>query len=286
MTEEFLSFCVLAMLGISLVAAVITACLGNRRADAVRWVSLIATLTNLVIAVVLVANFNADQDRLTKADTFQPQMKTEWKLVTLIAPAGINASDRVGPIEFYVGVDGLNIWLVALTALLMVSSVLVSWTSVQERVNEFFAWMLLLEVAMLGAFLSFDIILFYAFFALTLVPLFFLIGIWGGAQRQHSARKFFIYTPAVRLITLLGVLAIVLICYTRQHELTFKIPRLVQLVHQLTAGPGADYWLSVQPWIFLALIAGFAIKVPLFPLHTLLPLAHVEAPTAASVFLP
>src|SRR5258708_19923696 len=92
-----------------LVAAVTAACLGNRRADAVRWVSLIATLANLVIAVVLVANFNADQDRLTKADTFQPQMKTEWKLVTLIAPAGTNASDRVGPIEFYVHLDGLNI---------------------------------------------------------------------------------------------------------------------------------------------------------------------------------
>jgi len=284
MTEEFLSFCVLAVMAIPLAAAVITASLGNRRAEAVRWVSLIATLATLVIAVVLIANFNADQDRLTKADTFQPQMKTEWKLVTLIAPAGTNASDRVGPIEFYVGVDGLNIWLVGLTALLMVSSVLISWTSVQERVNEFFAWMLLLEVAMLGVFLAFDIILFYVFFELTLVPLFFLIGIWGGAQRQHAARKFFIYTLAGSLIKLLGVLAVVLICYTRQHELTFQIPRLVQLAHLLSK-PDPDYWLSVQRWIFLALIAGFAIKVPLFPLHTWLPLAHVEAPTAGSVLL-
>src|SRR5207248_2857512 len=137
---------------------------------------------------------------------------------------------------------GLNIWLLALTAVLMVSSVLVSWTSVQERVNEFYAWLLLLEVAMLGVFLAFDIILFYVFFELTLVPLFFLIGIWGGSQRQHAARKFFIYTLGGSLITLLGVLAVVQICFSRQHELTFQIPRLVQLVQQLTAGPGADYW--------------------------------------------
>src|SRR5258708_24685169 len=217
-----------------LVAAVTAACLGNRRADAVRWVSLIATLANLVIAVVLVANCKAVQGRLTKADTVQPQMKREWKLVTLSAPAGTNASDRVGPIEFYVGVDGLNIWLVALTALLIVSSVLVSWTSVQERVNEFFAWMLLLEVAMLGVFLSFDIILFYVFFELTLVPLFFLIGIWGGAQRQYAARKFFIYTLTGSLVTLLGILGITLALPREEPDkpLTFAIPELVRRVDE------------------------------------------------------
>ena len=108
-------------------------------------------------------------------------------------------------IQFYVGIDGLNVWLILLTALLMVTSVLVSWTAITERVHEFHAWLLVLQLGMTGVFVSFDIILFYVFFELTLVPLFFLIGIWGGPQRQYAARKFFIYTLAGSLITLLGV---------------------------------------------------------------------------------
>jgi NADH-quinone oxidoreductase subunit M len=190
-------------------------------------------------------------------------------------------------VQFYVGLDGLNVWLLVLTALLMVSAVLVSWTAITERGNEYYAWLLALGTAMLGVFLSFDVILFYVFFELTLVPLFFLIGIWGGPQRQHAARKFFIYTLTGSLITLLGVLAIVLSCYQRtggpeRGELTFSVPRLVQLVRELQHD--AD-WRAAEPWIFLALFAGFAIKVPLVPLHTWLPLAHVEAPTAGSVLL-
>src|SRR5262249_6622568 len=99
-----------------------------------------------------------------------------------------------GSAQFYIGVDGLNIWLVVLTALLMVPAVLVSWTAVQDRLNAYYALLLLLETAMLGVFLAFDIILFYVFFELTLVPLFFLIGIWGGPDRRYAARKFFIFT--------------------------------------------------------------------------------------------
>src|SRR5262249_38308471 len=119
------------------------------------------------------------------------------------------------------------------------------------------------------------------------------IGIWGGPQRQHAARKFFIYTLAGSLITLLGVLAIVVVCYespVNDGRMTFSIPELVQQVHnvQVSAARSPDQaaaWLHVQCWIFLALFAGFAIKVPLVPLHTWLPLAHVEAPTAGSVLL-
>src|SRR5207249_9148509 len=110
--------------------------------------------------------------------------------------------------------DGINIWLVVLTSLLMVCSILSSWASIRDRVNEYFAWMLMLQMAMVGVFLAFDIILFYVFFELTLVPLFFLIGIWGGPQRQYSARKFFIYTLAGSLITLLGVLGAILMFST------------------------------------------------------------------------
>src|SRR5262249_21625739 len=127
-------------------------------------------------------------------------------------------------IQFYVGVDGLNIWLVVLTAVLFLPSVLVSWTHITERVNEFFAWLLVLQTFVLGVFLAFDIVLFYTFFELSLVPLFFLIGIWGGPQRQYAARKFFIYTLAGSLLSLLGILGVVLTCQERSGQLTFSIP--------------------------------------------------------------
>ena len=141
---------------------------------------------------------------------------------------------------------------------------------------------------MIGVFLSFDIFLFYVFFELSLLPLFFLIGIWGGAQRQYAARKFFIYTLTGSLLTLLGVLGIVISCQTQAKILTFSIPELVDTVQAQLAHGDAEtraYWSSLQMWVFLALSAGFAVKVPLMPFHTWLPLAHVEAPTAGSVDL-
>ena len=169
---------------------------------------------------------------------------TTWNLIRL---------GEATAIQFYIGVDGLNLWLVVLTALLIVCAILGSWTSVKERDNEFFAWLLALEVALIGVFIAFDIILFYVFFELTLVPLFFLIGIWGGPDRQYAVRKFFICTLAGSLITLLGVLGVVLavandpavakmvenkeyVAADSANELTFSIPRLVELVHGHTDG--------------------------------------------------
>jgi NADH-quinone oxidoreductase subunit M len=280
---------VLLILAIPLAAAMIVAVLGPGRGSAIRRISLAATAVNFLFALILACGFSASQKDGEETGTFRPEFVTSWDLLRFGSSPG-------AAIQFYVGLDGLNVWLVVLTALLMVSGVLVSWTSIQERVNEFYAWLLVLETAMLGVFLSFDIILFYIFFELTLVPLFFLIGIWGGPQRRYAARKFFIYTFAGSVITLLGVLGVVLVCYHDRHvnELTFSIPRLVQLVndrlHQLDQNPvdfakDIAWWRAVQFWIFLALMAGFAIKVPLVPLHTWLPLAHVEAPTAGSVLL-
>jgi NADH-quinone oxidoreductase subunit M len=300
----------LLMLVLPLAGAVAAAVLGPNRGEAVRWTSLLATVASLALAVVLAVNF-ASLPRPEGKRTFLPEFvpgapgliadtpgdptkthadphATSWDLLPL----------GRGAIQFFVGIDGLNIWLLVLTALLMVSSVLVSWTAVTERVNEYYAWLLALGTGMLGVFLAFDVVLFYVFFELTLVPLFFLIGIWGGPQRQHAARKFFIYTLTGSLITLLGVLAIVLVCYDRSKEwtdnvgeLTFSMPRLVEIVQTIRQGMARmsdnelALWLSTQRWIFLALMAGFAIKVPLVPLHTWLPLAHVEAPTAGSVLL-
>jgi NADH-quinone oxidoreductase subunit M len=315
------------MLVIPTVAAIAAAVLGQHRAGAVRWVSFGATAVNLLLALALAISFAAPRLRPTAVgygtnpdslQTFQPPIARHWDVLSFGAagyagvPAGQDAKSPA--IQFYIGCDGLNVWLIVLTAVLMVSGVLVSWSSIEERVNEFYAWLLLLETGMLGLFMSFDIILFYIFFELTLVPLFFLIGIWGGPQRRYAARKFFIYTFTGSMITLLGVVGVVLACQSETGELTFSIPRLVEIVHSrlaldspteraywagipnvrkivghafgtVTSDEAAGMWGGVEFWVFLALMAGFAIKVPLVPLHTWLPLAHVEAPTAGSVLL-
>jgi NADH-quinone oxidoreductase subunit M len=188
-------------------------------------------------------------------------------------------------IRFSVALDGLGLWLFALTSLLMVVAVLVGWEAITEQASLYYRLLLILETGLLGVFVARDIILFYAFFEFTLVPLFFLIGIWGSQERQYAAVKFFLFTLAGSLLTFLGLLAIVLWNYYHPagqaagRELTFSIPRLTEALRSRPIDP------AVQVWIFLALMAGFAIKVPLFPLHTWLPLAHVEAPAAGSVIL-
>jgi NADH-quinone oxidoreductase subunit M len=284
------------LLGLPLLGACIVALLGPQRGSAVRAVSLVASLATLTLALILAGRFMAlDRthmlgDSTSKTDaapTFKPvfvpgstpkdEHMTSWELVNF----------GQGAVHFYLGVDGLNIWMVVLTAVLMLPSVLVSWTHVTDRVNEFFAWLLALQTAMMGIFLAFDIMLFYAFFEVSLVPLFFLIGIWGGSNCRLAARKFFLYTLTGSMLTLLGVLAVVQFFAVREKlpELTFSIPRLVQLVHQQLRDDPTLWSRERQQVVFLLLMAGFAVKVPLVPLHTWLPLAHVEAPTAGSVDL-
>jgi NADH-quinone oxidoreductase subunit M len=188
-------------------------------------------------------------------------------------------------IHFSLGLDGLSRWMFGLSALLTITAVLVSWEAIEERAPAFYALLLLLESGMLGVFAARDIILFYIFFEFTLIPLFFLIGIWGSEERRYAAIKFFLFTLAGSLLTFLGLLSIVLWNYfhadpaAEAHVMTFSIARLTEglAAHPMPA--------SMQWWVFLALFIGFAIKVPLFPLHTWLPLAHVQAPTAGSVIL-
>jgi NADH-quinone oxidoreductase subunit M len=312
----------LYLLAVPLATAIATALLGPGRGHAVRWLSLASTLVSLLLAIVLTIQFAIPRVSEASATitekssaTFDPQFTTRVDLLPLhTAPSG--AVDSA--IQFYVGIDGLNIWLILLTALLMMTSVLVSWTAITDRVHEFHAWLFVLQLGMTGVFASFDIILFYVFFELTLVPLFFLIGIWGGPQRQYAARKFFIYTLTGSLLTLLGVIGIALIVpqieTNSNPRLTFAIPELVASVESLNRqlprdvrteekllndAPAAnrdtaaleaardrlDYWRRVQFWVFIAMMCGFAVKVPMVPLHTWLPLAHVEAPTAGSVLL-
>ncbi|MCI0680795.1 MAG: NADH-quinone oxidoreductase subunit M [Gemmataceae bacterium] len=286
---------VIGLVALPFAAAIVVALLGAARAGLVRWVSLGAALGGLALAAVVTLQFTAirgaQPPQKEAAATFAPELvpgadpkapaRTTWNIIEF---------GNRGAIQFYLGIDGMNIWLIVLTALLMVSAVLVSWNAIQERVNEYYAWLLALGAALSGVFLAFDIILFYVFFELTLVPLFFLIGIWGGPERRHAARKFFIFTFAGSVITLLGLLALVVVCHQKSPDrtLTFSIPELVRQVnHHLLLSAGADraFWDATQFWVFFALFTGFAVKVPLFPVHTWLPLAHVEAPTAGSVLL-
>jgi NADH-quinone oxidoreductase subunit M len=163
----------------------------------------------------------------------------------------------------------------------MLTAVLVSWQAIEHQVSLFFGMLLLLECGCLGVFAAGDLLLFYVFFEFTLIPLFFLIGIWGSEERRYAANKFFLYTLAGSLLTFLGLLTLVLWHYSESGtgRVLFSIADLLRF-HQSQPMPAGLQW-----WVFLALFAGFAIKVPLFPLHTWLPLAHVQAPTAGSVIL-
>ncbi len=264
--------------------AVAVALVGSSRPDAVRKLSLLVTLATLALSLVVVAKFEPTSPDVLVEGIMSPPMVTRATWFEF-------ARDDGPPIkiEAYLGIDGISLWLVALTALLTVSAVLASWTSINVRVAEFFAWLLILETGMLGVFCAFDLILFYVFFEFTLIPLFFLIGIWGGSHREYAAGKFFIYTLTGSLVSLLGLLAVVLAVHSVNSEVfTFSIPELAQEMRRQIMTADADllaFWQSAQFWMFLALFAGFAIKVPLFPFHTWLPLAHVEAPTAGSVLL-
>jgi NADH-quinone oxidoreductase subunit M len=195
-----------------------------------------------------------------------------------VAPAGPNETTNFR-LEFNLGLDGISLSLVLLTTLLTLSAVLVSWDSIRQRPAAYYACLLALEAGLLGAFCAFDVILFYAFFEFTLLPLFLLIGLWGGPERRRAAIRFFLYTLVGSLATLVGLVALVL-CAARQGSLTSL--SLSEIARVLAENPLPR---ETQWWLFLALAAGFLVKVPVFPFHTWLPLAHVEAPTAGSVML-
>lgn len=256
----------LATLATPLIGAVLISALSGLGRNVARWIALAVTVVTLVLAGVVVVNFPADG---ANADQF-----AVTDIAWLSPESGLD-------IHFSVGLDGLGVYLFGLSALLMITAVLVSWEAITDRAPLFYTMLLALEFGCLGVFAARDIMLFYVFFEFTLIPLFFLIGIWGSEDRRYAAIKFFLFTLAGSMLTFLGLLALVLwhAQQSGQSYLTFSIP---ELTAALAAAPLPSAW---QYWIFLALFAGFAIKVPLFPLHTWLPLAHVQAPTAGSVIL-
>jgi NADH-quinone oxidoreductase subunit M len=216
-----------------------------------RWVALITSLITFGISILVLLQFNASDPSL--------QLVTRAPWITV----------GEWTIYYYMGVDGLSILLILLTTLLTPISILSTWEAVEDRVKEFMLFFLLLEVGMVGVFLAQDLFLFYIFWEFTLVPMYFLIGIWGGARRLYAAIKFFLYTMAGSILMLLAIL------WLGINYGTFAVPDLIG--QNIPGGP--------QLWLFLAFAAAFAIKVPMWPLHSWLPDAHVEAPTAGSVIL-
>jgi NADH-quinone oxidoreductase subunit M len=180
--------------------------------------------------------------------------------------------------RYIVGVDGISMLLVLLTTVLGFIAILSSWTNIKTRVKEYYAFMLLLQTGMIGVFVSLDFFLFYIFWEVMLIPMYFIIGIWGGPRKVYAAVKFFIYTLLGSVLMLIGILALYFYHGSVTGDHTFDI-RLLQAM-----GSWPD-WFDLQFWIWLSFFVGFAIKVPMFPFHTWLPDAHVEAPTAGSVIL-
>src|SRR5437870_924247 len=183
--------------------------------------------------------------------------------------------------RYHLAVDGISLWLVLLTTLLMPIAILSSWTAIGKRQLTYYVLMLLLESAMIGVFVSLDLLLFYLFFEASLIPMFFLIGIWGGERRIYAAVKFFIYTAVGSLLMLVGIIALHFIHQRATGVGTFDY---ITLVATMKSG-GVLISARAEFWLFLAFAFAFCIKVPLWPLVTWLPDGHTEAPTAGSVIL-
>jgi NADH-quinone oxidoreductase subunit M len=178
-------------------------------------------------------------------------------------------------VQYHLGLDGISLLLVMMTTLLGFISCLSSWNAITDRVKQYYVFLLLLQTGMLGVFVALDFFLFYVFWEVMLVPMYFLIGVWGGPRKLYAAIKFFLYTLVGSVLMLLGILALYFAYHGATGVYTFDITKLWT----------QDYLPGLQFWVFLAFFVGFAIKVPMFPFHTWLPDAHVEAPTAGSVIL-
>ncbi|MGY3589143.1 NADH-quinone oxidoreductase subunit M [Bradyrhizobium sp. USDA 4341] len=213
-----------------------------------RWIALWTTLITFAVSLILVARFDPTQT------DFQFVEKTSW-LAT--------------GITYHMGIDGISLPLIILTTAIMPLCIIASWKSVTQRVSEYMMAFLILETLMVGTFSALDLVLFYLFFEGGLIPMFLIIGVWGGPRRVYASFKFFLYTFLGSVLMLLAIMALY------WNAGTTDIPTLMH-----TAVPR-----SLQTWAWLAFFASFAVKMPMWPVHTWLPDAHVEAPTAGSVIL-
>ena len=249
------------MIFIPLLGMVAVLLLPRESEELVKRVTLLFTLIPLALAVYLFISY----DRSTAGTQY----------VTNVA--WIDAFN----IQYHVGIDGLSVTLLLLTALLGPICVIASWRNIEKGIKAYMALFLLLETGMLGFFAALDLFLFYVFFELTLLPMYFLIGVWGGPRREYAAIKFFLYTLFGSVLMLVAMIAVYLNSGDPGAR-TFDIPTLITLA--ATEGHALNN-LNFQIWVFVGFFIGFAVKVPIFPFHTWLPDAHVEAPTAISVIL-
>jgi NADH-quinone oxidoreductase subunit M len=226
----------------------------SANAKAIRWWANIAAFAGFVVSLPLVFAFDATKD-------YQFVERCAW-----IPSIGAT---------YHIGIDGLGLLLVMLTTAVGFLAILASWSAISERLKEYYAFFLLLQTGMLGVFMALDFLLFFIFWETVLVPMYFIIGIWGGPRRVYAAIKFMIYTLIGSVLMMLGILALYY-----QHFIQFQIYSFDIADLMRTSVPENMQW-----WVFWAFFVGFAVKVPMWPFHTWLPDAHVEAPTAGSVIL-
>jgi NADH-quinone oxidoreductase subunit M len=237
------------LIWLPILGGALTLMLGNERAHAARWFALAVALATFVFSIPLLTGF----DYFTSAMQFVE--RREW----------IPAYD----IQYHLGVDGIAVALIVLTTLTTALVLIGAWTSIDKRVNQYLAAFLILEGLMIGVFSAIDAILFYVFFEGMLIPMFIIIGVWGGPRRVYASVKFFLYTFLGSVFMLVGLI------YLYLKAGSWQLPDLYAL--PLSA--------PEQMWLFFAFLVAFAVKVPMFPVHTWLPDAHVEAPTGGSVIL-
>ena len=214
----------------------------------IKLVSLYASIVNFLVSIILWVNFD--------------KLSPDFQFVERYAWLSEN-------ITYYIGVDGISIFLIILTTFLMPFCILISWNSIKDKIKEYMIAFLVLETLMIGVFSALDLVVFYLFFEACLIPMFLIIGIWGGVRRVYATFKFFLYTLSGSVLMLIAIIYIYIVTGTTD---------IVKLDTYLF-----DY--SIQTWLWLAFFISFAVKIPMFPVHTWLPDAHVEAPTAGSVIL-
>lgn len=227
----------------------------KERKNLLRITALLTSIINFVLSLILVSGFDSSNFN------FQFVEKLPW-----ISSVGI---------DYHVGVDGISILLILLTTFISIISIASTWTAITEKVKGFMIAFLIMETGMLGVFMALDLFLFYIFWEVMLLPMYFLIGVWGGTRRIYAAIKFVLFTMAGSLIMLLGIIFIYYLNYQYTGIHTFDLTVMYDLPIRATT----------QLWLFGAFAIAFAIKVPMFPFHTWLPDAHVEAPTAGSIIL-
>lgn len=243
---------------IPLAGAAIIVFVPKEKIGLVKQISVAATGITLLLTILMLFQFNTDMSGINKEEGFQFVEHYSWI--------------EVFNIDYFMGVDGLSFPMILLTALLCFIGVFASWR-IDRAQKGYFALYLLLETGMIGTFVSLDFFLFYVFWEIMLLPMYFLIGIWGGPRREYAAIKFFLFTLFGSLLMLIAMLAL----YFSNDPHTFNMLTIMQ--------NSGSYARNFQYWVYGALFIGFAIKVPIFPFHTWLPDAHVEAPTAISVIL-